>query len=272
MDIILKKYDIQREINSGAFGKIFFAKNKSNEDNVAIKIEEKENSLLRNEANIYKYLDKNNNIPSLRMYLSDEKYNYLVIDLLGISLKEFKNNYLESNKNLDTKIICNIANQMINIIEFVHNKGIVHRDIKPDNFMFDENKKKLYLIDFGFAKKIINKISFRKKETHISERKINNIIGSPNYISINVHKLNEPSRRDDLESIIYIIFYLFLDEIPWVYESLDIKFEQKKKLIENINKTSEQSILIKLISYCNELSFDEKPDYKYIRNEIIKII
>jgi len=256
MDVLLNKYTILKEINRGAFGNIYLGVNKSTSDKVAIKIENKENSLIINEARIYKLLEKTSGVPKLRMYLNDDKYNYLIIDLLGESLYSLKSN---SSFFLSNDIIYKIGTKLINIINDIHNIGIVHRDIKPQNILFDKFYEKIYLIDFGFAKKIIN-------SAHIKERKISNIIGSPNYISINVHNLIEPSRRDDIISIIYILFYLLLNELPWKNKSNEETMRVKKNLINqsDLIYIKKYKNLIDILIYLEKLNFSSKPNYNYI--------
>jgi len=269
MNHILEKYDIVREINSGAFGKIYSGINKITKDLVAIKIEVSENSLIKNEARIYKFLERKNGIPSLRMYFSEVKYNYLVIDLLGESLfsfKERKKQNKDSNKNniIQINTIYDIGIQLTNILKDIHNMGIIHRDIKPQNIVFDNDYKNIYLIDFGLAKKIIYQLGNKSKLTHIKERNISNIIGSPNYISVNIHNLIEPSRRDDVISMIYVLFYLILDELPWKNLSNEKTLQIKYNLINNNEYIEKYPRLIEQLYKVTVLGFENKPDYNYI--------
>ena len=143
----------------------------------------------------------------------------------------------------------------MNSIEFLHSKGVVHRDIKPNNFLIKNNKIKI--CDFGFSKQIIT------KKRHIEYKKIDKIIGTVNYISKNVHKLIEPTRRDDIESIIYL--FLFLEEkISWIKDDLilslgEIEIE-KEKLLEENGKYQE------ILLYLKSVNFTDSIDYKLIKN------
>ena len=258
MNNLLDKYDIIKELNKGAFGTIFSGKNKITKEYVAIKVEQKENSLIKNEARIYKYLERNIGIPNLRMYFNDTKYNYLVLDLLGDSLKTIKEIY----KHTITKnIILNISIRLIKILEDIHSMGIVHRDIKPQNILFDKDNENIYLIDFGLAKKIIH-------STHIKERNISNIIGSPNYISINVHNLIEPTRRDDIISAIYVLLYLLLDKLPWKNTTMETTLDLKREIVNKENIIDNNNSFIVILKYLQKLDFNSKPDYKYILKEL----
>ena len=137
------------------------------------------------------------------MFGTTDKVNYLVIDLLG---KSISNTILYFNK-LSLKTTLLIGIQIINRIKVLHENQLLHRDIKPSNFLFglEKDTTKLYLVDFGFSKRYIY------NGNHIQEKKITKILGSPNFVSLNIHNHIEPSRRDDLESCIYIMLsMLFL--------------------------------------------------------------
>jgi casein kinase 1, alpha len=92
---------------------------------------------------------------------------------------------------------------MIGRIEFVHNKNFIHRDIKPDNFLMGIGRhcNKLFLIDFGLAKKYRD----NRTRAHIPYREDKNLTGTARYASINAHLGIEQSRRDDMESLGYVL-------------------------------------------------------------------
>ena len=125
------------------------------------------------------------------------------------------------------------------------------------------------MIDFGFSKKIIFQSEKKSKDEfqHIQRRKISNIIGSPNYISVNVHNLIEPSRRDDLESMVYVLLYLIEDTLPWAETSN----EKTRVLKENLINSNYNKTFINILIYLKTLKFEDKPDYKYIIYMIKKI-
>lgn len=260
--MISNKYNLIEKISEGSFGSVFKAENIRTKENVAIKFEIKMDNIksLKNEAKIYQYLGKINGFPQLKMFGTTDKVNYLVIDLLGKSLS---NTILHFNKlSLKTTLIIGV--QMINRIKVLHENQLLHRDIKPSNFLFGLEKdiNKLYLVDFGFSKRYIY------NGTHIQEKKLTKIVGSLNFVSLNIHNYIEPSRRDDLESCIYIMLTMLLGKLVWFDKS---NLNDIYKLKEQIIQLEEVPSFIKiLLNYVRKMKFDETPDYNYIINIIIE--
>ena len=260
--MISNKYNLIEKISEGSFGSVFKAENIRTKENVAIKFEIKIDNLksLKNEAKIYQYLGKINGFPQLKMFGTTDKVNYLVIDLLGKSLS---NTILYFNK-LSLKTTLLIGIQIINRIKVLHENQLLHRDIKPSNFLFglEKDTTKLYLVDFGFSKRYIY------NGNHIQEKKITKILGSPNFVSLNIHNHIEPSRRDDLESCIYIVLTMLLGKLVW-FDKSDLNDIYKLK--EQIILSEEVPTFIKiLLNYVRKMKFVETPDYNYIINIIIE--
>jgi casein kinase 1 alpha len=165
---------------------------------------------------------------SVRRYYGQEKeHNVLVMDLLGPSLEDLFN---FCSRRFTIKTVLMLADQMIGRIEYVHCKSFIHRDIKPDNFLMGIGRhcNKLFLIDFGLAKK------FRDARTrmHIGYREDKNLTGTARYASINAHLGIEQSRRDDMESLGYVLMYFNRGCLPWQ----GLKAATKKQKYEKISE------------------------------------
>ncbi len=265
--LIGKKYELICKIGNGAFGSIYKGKNIRTGESVAIKMEQidSQTKLLKNEAKVYQYLSSFNYpwISGLKYFGLQENNYYLVINLLGPSLHKLK----IKHTNLPLDIVLSIGIQMFDRIKFLHEKKLIHRDIKPDNFLLgtDENKNKLYLIDFGFCKKYINE----QDGNHINMKMINNIIGTPTFISLNVHNLIQPSRRDDIESAIYVLIYLWNSDIISAKNCdsniniLDYLKNIKTNLIDDSNLYTVFKFMLQSV---RKLGFEEEPDYNYLTN------
>jgi len=259
--MIANKYDIISKIGSGAFGSIYKGQNVRSGEPVAIKVEplKHETNLLKNEARIYQYLKGGIGIPQVKWFGVDDANNYMVINLLGESLQNNIHTYgafslLES---------ISIGVQMIERIQYVHECGLIHRDVKPDNFLFglNEQQERLYIIDFGFCKKC------SPPETPTPPKRMTSVLGTPNYISISVHDYIEPNKHDDLESILYTIMYLYYGKLPWdIHNIANTEIRDMKQTLlygagtETIPKIFSQ--FASILSESREKSSD--PNYKLL--------
>ena len=264
--VVEGKYKITSKLGEGSFGKIFKGLNVNTNEEIAIKIEKStESSLLKTEAKIYKLLENTIGIPKLRSYGCEGNFNYMVMDLLGKSLEELR---VSCGGKLSLKSVLAIGIQMLKRIEMIHDEGIIHRDIKPDNFLIKPETNMIYMIDFGLARRYIT-----KKDLHITLSQGRKLTGTARYASVNVHLGMTPSRRDDLESIAYVLLYLLNGRLPWQ----SIKTSDKEKRYKAIGEEklrvapwthfeTSPGELILFLKYCRGLDFDEDPDYNYLRN------
>jgi len=210
--IVGGRYRLVRKIGSGSFGDIYLGINITNGEEVAVKLEscKARHPQLLYESKLYKILQGGVGIPHIRWYGQERDYNVLVMDLLGPSLEDLFN---FCSRRFTIKTVLMLADQMIGRVEYIHTKNFIHRDIKPDNFLMGIGRhcNKLYLIDFGLAKK------YRDSRTrhHIPYREDKNLTGTARYASINAHLGIEQSRRDDMESLGYVLMYFNRGSLPW---------------------------------------------------------
>jgi len=158
---------------------------------------------------------------------------------------------------------------MIQRIQKVHEERIIHRDIKPDNFLIgatESTKNNIYIIDFGLAKCYKN-----SEGEHIPFREGKNLTGTARYASLSTHIGYEQSRRDDLETIGHVLLYFLRGSLPWQGlpgRSKDEKYnniKKKKKEVTLDELCMNQPIEFKeYMQYCRSLSFTADPDYRYI--------
>ncbi|MCL4136798.1 UNVERIFIED_CONTAM: hypothetical protein GTU68_059601 [Idotea baltica] len=126
----------------------------------------------------------------------------------------------------------------------------------------------VYIIDFGLAKKYRDSRSHQ----HIAYRENKNLTGTARYASVNTHLGIEQSRRDDLESLGYVLMYFNRGSLPWQ----GLKAATKRQKYERISEKKMQTPIDELcksfpnefavyLNFCRSLRFEEKPDYSHLR-------
>lgn len=264
-----KKYRIGRKIGSGSFGDIYLGTNIISGEEVAIKLEnvKAKHPQLEYEAKVYKALSGGVGIPFVRWYGTECDYNAMVIDLLGPSLEDLFN---YCNRKFTYKTVLLLADQLICRIEYIHARCFIHRDIKPDNFLMGIGRRgsQVNVIDFGLAKK------YRDPRTHlhIPYRENKNLTGTARYASVNTHLGIEQSRRDDLESLGYVLIYFCRGSLPWQglkaatkRQKYDRIMEKKMTIPNDVLTKGLPGEFLEYMNYVKNLRFDDKPDYGYLR-------
>jgi serine/threonine protein kinase len=265
-----EKYVLGKKIGSGAFGEIFMAQNRQTGERVAVKLEHRKSKhpQLLYEARLIKLLSlsKPMGVPRVRWYGIEGDYNAMVMDLLGLSLEESFN---RCGRKLSLKTVLMLADQMLKRVEYIHSKNFIHRDIKPDNFLMGIGKKQhlVFMIDYGLAKKYRD-----SKHVHIPYRDNKHLTGTARYASINNHLGIEQSRRDDLESLGYVLMYFNRGELPWQGLKARTKMEKYNRICEKKTSTGIKSLcegfpteFATYLNYTRSLGFEDKPDYQYLR-------
>ncbi|CAL4963088.1 unnamed protein product [Urochloa decumbens] len=292
---VANKFRLGRKLGSGSFGEIYLGTHVQTNEEVAIKLEsvKTKHPQLLYESKLYRILQGGTGIPNVKWFGVEGDYNVLVMDLLGPSLEDL---FSFCNRKLSLKTVLMLADQMINRVEYVHMKSFLHRDIKPDNFLMGLGKRanQVYMIDFGLAKK------YRDSATHqhIPYRENKNLTGTARYASVNTHLGIEQSRRDDLESLGYVLMYFlkgrlvflwcysistscnllftnncpYCASLPWQGLKAGTKKQKYEKISERKIATSVEALcrgypteFISYFHYCRSLRFEDTPDYQYLK-------
>ncbi|KAJ9150058.1 Casein kinase I [Coniochaeta hoffmannii] len=264
-------YRVGKKIGEGSFGVIFEGTNLLNNQQVAIKFEPRKSDApqLRDEYRTYKILVGCPGIPNVYYFGQEGLHNILVIDLLGPSLEDL---FDHCNRRFSIKTVVMVAKQMLSRVQTIHEKNLIYRDIKPDNFLIGRPGTKtanvIHVVDFGMAKQYRDP----KTKQHIPYRERKSLSGTARYMSINTHLGREQSRRDDLEALGHVFMYFLRGGLPWQ----GLKAATNKQKYEKIGEKKQTTAIKELcegfpdqfnqyLTYVRNLGFEDTPDYDYLR-------
>ena len=275
--LIFGRYKLIKSLDEGAFGQVYLGLNIKNNEKVAIKLETRNNRLSFLEAEAYfLFILKGLGIPKIETFGHNKNFNILVETLLGKSLLYL---FYKNKRYFSIKDVLMMGIQMVQRLKFIHSKYIIHRDIKPENFLIGYNDPYLiYLIDFGLSKKYRSSRTGKHVKFSIPKR----ITGTARYSSLNALKGYQVSRRDDLESIAYILIFFMKGFLPWEdVESLKKgnKYREiyKLKVLNTPEKLCEDlpNEICEFLKYTRNLEFEQEPNYDYccslFNNALLKI-
>ncbi|KAK5019629.1 Palmitoylated plasma membrane-bound casein kinase [Cryomyces antarcticus] len=265
-------YRVGKKIGEGSFGVIFEGTNLLNNQQVAIKFEPRKSDApqLRDEYRTYKILVGCPGIPNVYYFGQEGLHNILVIDLLGPSLEDL---FDHCNRRFSIKTVVMVAKQMLSRVQTIHEKNLIYRDIKPDNFLIGRPGSKLanviHVVDFGMAKQYRDP----KTKQHIPYRERKSLSGTARYMSINTHLGREQSRRDDLEALGHVFMYFLRGGLPWQGLKAATNKQKYEKIGEKKQTTAIKDLcdgfpeeFNKYLSYVRNLGFEDTPDYDYLRD------
>lgn len=263
---VADRYRVGRKIGSGSFGDIFIATDTQTGEEVALKLESTtgKHVQLVVEYKIYVMLSGCLGVPRIKWFGQEGDYNCLVMELLGPSLEDL---FTYCSRKFTLSTIIPLAEQMVSRIRSLHQNCYIHRDIKPDNFLMGVNSRGhiVHIIDFGLAKKYKDRFTGE----HIPYRENRSLTGTARYASINTHLGIEQSRRDDMESLGYVLMYFNRGSLPWQGIRAVTKRQKYEKISERkvITKISDlckgfPDEFVTYLEICRSLRFIDSPPYQ----------
>jgi len=274
--VVAEKYRLDRKIGSGSFGVIYLGTNIYTEERVAVKLELRSvrRPKLESEYKIYRTLAGGVGIARVHWFGRAGEYNALVLDVLGPSLYEL---FKFCGRKFTLKTVLMLADQLLARVEYIHSKNFLHRDIKPANFVMGLDMRELnqvYIIDFGLAKSYCD-TDTRQHNTSVQRR---SLAGTARYASITSHLGMEQSRRDDLESLGFVLIYFALGRLPWQGLKANTRKEFHSMIMQKKMNTPAEILCRGLptefatyLNYCRTLDFNEKPNYNSLRQLFRKL-
>ncbi|KAH9404063.1 Casein kinase I isoform gamma-2 [Tyrophagus putrescentiae] len=278
--IVVENYRLTTTVLRNLFREIRLGVHTSSNRKVAAKLEFLDAQLLslQYEKKMYDRLKEIKGVAEIYYYEENWNNQYravLIMQQLGHSLDTL---FELCQNQFSLKTILYIAIELITIFEAVHRRGIVYRDVTPKNFLIglgERGQKHLYLVDFAFSKFYLDPATGQ----HIVDRVDHTIkVGTIRYMSLNVHRGHEHSRRDDMESLGYVFMYFLKQgKLPW--SKLKGRSSEKERMIYNrkCDTTIEQLCQNYPESFAfffrqvKCLSFTAEPDYQTLQQRFVNL-
>lgn len=257
-----------RELGHGAFGKVLLMEHQDGGGKLyAVKTESLRAAVpqLFYEYRVYQRIRNVQGVPRVFALWQDGRSAFMAMQVLGPSLEH------EINKITEWDVLQWIAPKSLSIIEGIHSAGFIHRDIKPENLLCGLkglSDRQIFLVDYGLCKR------FRMETNdHISYREGKKLTGTIRYASVHTHLGAEQSRRDDLESLGYVLVYLIRRKLPWMNAGGATKQEQHERITNIKTKMTIEQLCVGLpacfvhyFRHVRSLSFEGTPDYALLRS------
>jgi len=260
MILIAGQFQIDTKLRPEGFNEVFCGTDIDSQEKVALKVEKAQSkfTLVPYEARVYRCLHGGVGIPRLHWHGAGGPYNFLVMDLLGPTIQDvFELINVFGLENLSV-----LAKEVLDRIEYVHRKGFIYRDVKPENFAFQrgtriKNDATLYIINFGLCKKYI----CPRTKQHIGMRQNKSFKFVSPFASHRARQGFEQSRRDDVESIGNMIMYLQYRKLPMIFHQTHITPEVDELASADVWLSKLPVEFVPYLKYAQSLGFEEEPRY-----------
>ncbi|UMM25816.1 hypothetical protein L5515_005480 [Caenorhabditis briggsae] len=282
----IRLWCIQMHIGSGGFGDVYRViderSTKSPQQEYAMKTEihGAHQRRLTIEKSILKEIDAYTTANSKTRHFCElidsgqtADYSWIVMTLIGPSLDSVRRML---NKQFSKPCVINMAVQILEAVEIMHEVGFIHRDLKPGNICTGnppQDDHILYILDFGISRRIFKN---HKSREHRNKRDRVPFYGTRKFCNRACHMEQDQGRKDDMETYVYTVLDLFHNErgLPWskcLGEPKKI-VEKKKALCANPTKELDPMIpasIARILIYLNGLKFQDPVDYRLIENELL---
>lgn len=254
------RYEIRRLLGSGSYGSVHKALDRASHQSLALKVQslgEASDCDLAREAKIMQKLEGLKGVPAFYDYFQEDGKEYLALELLGKPVQVSL-----SDKPLIPNVAGYIVAKALKVIRGIHNRAVVHRDLKPQNILFGRKlrKRKVHIIDFNLSTELDTSVTDSTQSYHFYGTKL--------FCSGNAYLGHRQSRRDDLESLIYVLIWMMKAKLPWCEVDSQGHFliTESKKLTSSPAEVCVQcpKEVCDLLCYVRTLKYLEMPDYVYM--------
>lgn len=246
---------LEKKLGEGTFGVVYRASYRNKK--FALKIEKIKGSL-HNEIKTLKHLS-HSSIPPLLSIGSYKGFRFIMLPLYKISMIQI---IATRHEFFNSETLAAIGWNLLDILEFIHSKNMIYRDLKPENVMLGFDNK-IYLVDFGLC----------KMKSSVS--KARKMVGTPRYVSLATHKGYLPGFQDDLESLLYVLLFMMTGTLPWIQEKDISKIEKQKEEMEMdklVTITEKRGIWIAFLTLLWKFEAETPPDYSILKDMLIEMI
>ncbi|KAJ5751527.1 uncharacterized protein N7511_008492 [Penicillium nucicola] len=278
-----------RELGKGSVADVYLGTNHCTQEKVAIKKQRipwsssAKGNTLNHEYSVFQELGRGEGIPIVHdycreryRYRGENRYRcYLIMEQLGPSLYKTMHHRLgrprlaSSGLFFSLEEVVSIGDQMICALQLIHNRNFIHRDVQPGNIVYDRFRERVLLIDFSVAERYRGTTAHRHAPWQATQ-----MVGSPVFASLNSHRGHSVSRRDDMESLGYVLVYLVRGQLPWQHlpaETKDLMFA-KKSAITTKELCGGLEPLCKFLRSVKRLGFGQEPDYDGLRRVLRALV
>ena len=268
---LVTAFRLNYHLGSGSFGDVYLGIEPRTNRKIAMKIEAKARfpvSMLKHEADMLMELQGVHGIVRIYMFYRLINHHAITMEILGSNLDNLLHRQISHTFSIKTVLM--IAMQMIDRLHCIHSRGILHRDLKPANMAIGlgDKERTVHLLDFGLAKKY--RIA-APTAPHIPYKEGQTPHGTFNFMSLRTHCGVESSRRDDLESLGYVLLYMLRGKLPWS------GFTDINNLPANVYQCKANTSLNELckglpsvfhdfLECSRNMGFEEEPDYDKLKN------
>lgn len=261
-------WELDFRLGDGAFGEVYSAHDVKSWEKVAVKLGRfgDVNHFLKDEAEMYRKIGRGPGIPRVHWYGTVGTYNAMVMEFLGMSVEKVMHS--RPGTLFPVTIVAHLGIQLVTALEHIHSKGVLHLDLKPENFLFGKpgtpEATKIFIGDFGLAR------LYMDRGRHVRLHHGRSFVGTTRCASVNIHHGLTPARRDDIESLVYSLIYMVTGTLPWKgLRGFTHSKKMKQILSLKLSSSFEGKIpgeFCRLLAYARELGFDEAPSYDFMRS------